>query len=74
MNTFDGFAPSVLTLIKIAIWIFLFLYILFAGVVVKQIRAMTETLEVGFEKPVKALGVIHFVTAVFVFLLSLVVL
>ncbi|KKQ93627.1 hypothetical protein A2865_02410 [Candidatus Woesebacteria bacterium RIFCSPHIGHO2_01_FULL_39_17] len=74
MENFEGIAPSVFTIVKIAVWIFLLLYILFAGVVIKQIRVMTETLEVGFEKQIKVLGIVHFLLAVIVFLLSLVVL
>ena len=74
MGTIDSITPAVLTFIKIALWLFLILYILFAGIVIKQVRVMTETLQIGLEKPIRTLAVIHFIVSVFVFVLSLIIL
>ena len=52
------------TLIKIGVIIFLFLYVLFAAIVIKQVRMMTETLEVGVEFQVKFIVFLHLVAAV----------
>jgi len=74
MQNLGDFTSMFLILVKIALWILLFLYLLFAGIVVKQARVMTETLQVGMEKLIKGFVVIHFIASVFVFLLSLIVL
>ena len=71
---FDSTTPAIYFIIKIALLIFLSLYIIFAGIVVKQIRVMTDTLEVGFEKPIKIIGFVHFAFSVIVFFSALVVL
>jgi hypothetical protein len=71
-----------LPLTNIAIWpivkiFFLFglgLYIIFALVVVRQVQLMTKTIHMSFEIPVKFLVGVHFLFAVAVFLLALVIL
>lgn len=55
---------SIWPIIKILILIFLGIYIIFAFVVIRQIQLMTATLEVGFEKQLKFLGLVHFLFAV----------
>lgn len=65
---------SALIVIRIAVTIFLFFYILFAGVVVKQVRVMTETLQVGFEGPIKVLALGHFIFALITLFLAVVAL
>lgn len=52
----------------------LILYIVFALVVVRQIRLMTDTLEVGFESPIKLLGYLHLGVAILVLVISLLIL
>jgi hypothetical protein len=52
----------------------LVLYTIFALVLVRQVQLMTDTLVVGFEKPVRLLSVVHLLFAVAVFLLTLFVL
>lgn len=62
---------------EIAKWFVVFgflLYVIFASVVVRQIQLMTDTLDVGFETPVKILGYIHLMGSIFVFILALFVL
>lgn len=74
MEAVSNLAPAVLFLVKIALWLFLLLYILFAGVVIKQVRVMTETLQVGLERPIRSVAVFHFIVSVAVFLLALIIL
>jgi len=74
MQDFGSIAPSIFILIKIAVWIFLFTYVLFSGVVIKQVRVMTQTLEVGFEKPIKLIALVHFIVSLTVFILALIIL
>jgi len=50
------------------------LYIVFAGVVTRQVRVMTETINVGFEKPIQLFAFFHFIFAVVVFVLALILL
>lgn len=46
-------------------------YIVFAGVVVKQVQIMTATIKVGLEGPIKIISYLHFLFAVLVFLFAL---
>lgn len=69
-------------LIGISIWfvakIFalfaLVIYLVFALVVVRQVRLMTDTLEVGFELPIRILSYLHLIFAVLVLLAAFVIL
>lgn len=61
---------SILGIVKIFFLFALFLYLVFALVVIKQVRIMTETLELGFEAPVKFTAYLHFLFAVAVFLIA----
>jgi hypothetical protein len=58
-------------IIKIAVVFGLVIYIIFAFVVLKQVNLMTDTLEVDFEKPIKAVAIFHFIFAVFVLVFAL---
>jgi len=49
-------------------------YIIFAFVVVKQVKIMTDTLNIGFEKEIRIISYVHFVLTVILFLISLVLL
>lgn len=61
-------------LIKIAALVLLGMYLIFAWVIVRQVRLMTDTLQLGFEAPVKVFSYIHMAFAIFVFLSALVIL
>lgn len=74
MNLLVDLEFSALVLIKIAVLIFMVFYLIFAGIVVKQTRVMTETLQVGFEAPIKVLSLIHFVFALITLFLALIAL
>ena len=56
--------------IKIGVLIFLFLYVIFAAIVIKQVRMMTETLEVGFESQIKLIVYLHLVVSIMVLIVS----
>lgn len=71
-GTIFGF--SLLPLIKIASLVLLGLYMVFALVVVRQVKIMTDTLQLGFETQIKILSYIHLLFAAFVFLTALVIL
>lgn len=59
---------------KILVLFAILVYVVFAGVVVKQIRVMTETVKMGFEKPLKAMSIVHLIVSLAVFILALVIL
>lgn len=61
-------------IVKIASLILLGMYLVFSWVVVRQVRLMTDTLQLGFEAPVKFLAYIHLIFAIFVFLAALIIL
>lgn len=61
-------------LVKIAALVLLGMYLVFSWVVVRQVRLMTDTLQLGFEGFIKMLSFIHFACAIFVFLSALFVL
>lgn len=65
------FASLFGSVIKYGLLAFLFMYIIFAAVVVKQINVMTSTVKTGFEGFIKALGILHFLFSIVVFLYSL---
>lgn len=52
---------------------FLGMYLIFALVVIRQINLMTKTVQVGFEKFLKLIGVLHITFALFVFIASIIV-
>ena len=65
---------SFLTLTKIGLLFFLLIYIIFAFIVVKQVKLMTETLELGFEDSIRLIAFIHFIFSIIVFIVSLFIL
>ncbi len=65
------FGNALWIFIKFGLLAFLFLYIIFAGIVIKQVSVMTQTVKMGFETFVKVVALLHFIFAVFVFVFSL---
>lgn len=65
---------SVWLIAKIFVLIALGLYIVFAGVVVKQVGLMIKTIEVGFEAPIKMVAWGHLFFAVGIFVLAIIIL
>lgn len=63
-----------LGILKILVLLGVGVYIVFAGVLVKQVQIMTSTVKVGFEGPIKLISYIHLAFAVLVFLFALITL
>lgn len=70
MDSLNFLGDTFLFITKSGIIFFLFIYVVFAVVVVRQVKLMTETLKVGFETPIKTLALIHAVTAIFILVVS----
>ena len=69
---FLGF--SVWVVVKLLFLFALLIYIIFCLVIVRQVNLMTETLDVGFESPLKLAAVAHLILAIGVFILALIIL
>ncbi len=65
---------SIWFIAKIFVLFALSLYLVFALVVVRQVKLMIDTIEVGFELPVRILSYVHLVFAVLVLLTAFVIL
>jgi hypothetical protein len=50
------------------------IYLVFAFVIVKQVKVMLETLEIGFARPVKYVSYLHFLFALGIIILSVLIL
>lgn len=74
MDLITDLELSALLLIKISVVIFLAIYVVFSLIVIKQVRVMTNTLQVGFEKQIIALAYLHLFAALIVFVLSIFIL
>jgi hypothetical protein len=61
-------------IIKVLVLILLGMYIIFAFVLTRQVKLMTKTLNLGNERLVKLLGLIHLAYTFFVFLAALTIL
>lgn len=61
-------------IIKILALILLGMYIIFALVVVRQVKLMTHTLQLGFEQFTKTLVFAHLLFAILVFVAAMVIL
>jgi hypothetical protein len=72
MDALPIIGVSVWLIIKVLVLIGLGIYAIFALVVLRQIQLMTDTLEVGFETPVRMLGVAHFAFSLLIFVLALI--
>lgn len=62
---------SILPIIKVFVLIASGIYIIFSLVIIKQVQLMTDTIEVGFEIPLRIIAIGHFVFAALVFLLAI---
>jgi len=71
---FLGLDNSILIIAKIAVTILLGLYVFFAVVVVRQVNIMTSTLEVGLERFLETVAVLHLLLAVATLITALVIL
>lgn len=63
---------SLWILVKVMFLFAFTIYLVFAGVVVRQIYLMTTTLQVGFETPIRSIAWAHLFLAIGIFLFVLV--
>jgi len=61
-------------LIKALALVLLAIYIIFASVIIRQVKLMTSTLQLGSETLMKLLTYLHLAFAIFVFLAALIIL
>ena len=65
---------SIWSVAKVMVLFALILYIVFAFVIIKQAKIMTETLELGLEKTIRTISFAHMLFAVGTFILALIIL
>jgi len=65
---------SIWSVAKVMVLFALILYIVFAFVIIKQTKIMTETLELGLEKTLRTISFAHMLFAVGTFILALIIL
>lgn len=65
---------SIWILVKLLFLVAIFIYMIFATVVVRQVYIMTSTVHVGFEVPLRLIAWLHLFLVAGVLLLALVVL
>ncbi len=68
------FSGSLWLLLKIFLLVGLIIYLIFSSVVVRQVNQMTNTLEVGFEGPIKFLAWLHLFLALGTFVVAFMIL
>ena len=62
---------NILGALKIAYLVAIIIYGVFALVLIKQVRIMTDTLEIELELPLKLISYLHLLAVVLVFLFAL---
>ncbi|HET7098614.1 MAG TPA: DUF5657 family protein [Patescibacteria group bacterium] len=67
-------AIDIWLIIKILSLVLLGMYLVFSLVVLRQVKMMTDTLQLGFEAPIRLLSYMHLLFAVLVFLAALIIL
>lgn len=65
---------SIWVVAKLFVLLAFLVYVIFAGVVARQVHLMTETLETGFEAPVRLIVWLHLAIATISFLFAILVL
>ncbi len=68
------FTNSLWLLLKTFLLVGLLIYLIFASVVIRQVNQMTDTLEVGFEAPIRFLAWMHLFMALGTFVVAFVIL
>jgi len=74
METLPIIGISMWAIIKTFSLILLGIYLVFGLVVVRQVKMMTDTLQLGFETLAKVLAFAHLAFAILVFLTALIIL
>jgi hypothetical protein len=65
---------NIWAVIKILSLAALGLYVVFAFVITRQVKVMTDTLSLGFESVAKFLAFIHLILSIFIFIVAMMVL
>ncbi len=65
---------NIWTIVKFFSLAILGMYIIFAFVITRQVKVMTETLTLGFEHVARFLSLFHFLFALLVFIIAIMVL
>jgi len=68
------FGISVWLVAKIFVLLFLAMYIVFSLVVIRQIKLMLKTVDMGLNLPIRFIGWVHFLFAVGIFVIAFVIL
>ncbi len=58
-------------LAKVGLILFLMMYVVFAVIVVRQVKLMTKTLKVGFELPIELIAYLHLVFSLLVLFIAI---
>jgi hypothetical protein len=74
METIPILGISVWLVAKICVLLGLVIYLIFALVIIRQTGLMTDTVDVGFEAPIKFIAWAHFLFAIGIFILALMIL
>lgn len=74
METIPVLGISIWLIAKIAALVLLGMYLVFALVVIRQVQLMTDTVEVGFEAPIRLFSYLHLIFAILIFLAALILL
>lgn len=64
--------PFILQIIKWSIVIFLIGYLIFAAVIMRQVKLMIDTIRVGFETQIKILAVLPMILGVLILIFALI--
>ncbi len=65
---------TLLTIVKVLVVVLLVVYLIFAGLMMLQIKAMTRAITMKDDFIIQILGVLHFVFAILVFLMAVFIL
>lgn len=68
---YPGFFSSSLLFLRGAIIVGLLLYAIFSLVILKQVFLMSETIDVGFVRPIKFLATLHLIATLFILVFAL---
>jgi len=74
MGSSPVFGISIWLIAKAFVLLALFMYIVFSLVVIRQIRLMLETVDMGLNLPIRFIGWAHFLFAVGIFVIALTIL
>lgn len=69
-----NFQLNIWSVVKILILFALAFYIVFAGLVIREVNLMTKTLKGIFDLPIKLIAILQLIFSILVFMLALVIL